>query len=242
MTGAVRPTGWRAEQRVGTAAELHHAWPAVERDPTRRAVATCRPTRPAVVLGSTQPESLVDLRRAEDAGVDVVRRRSGGGAVLVAPGDPLWLDVWVPAGDPLAEDDVSRAFSWIGATWAEALIRIGGRGLSVSHGPMARRAGAAGQACFGAVSSGEVAAADGRKVVGLAQRRVRAGSWFHGACPGMWDPAPLIDLLSLEEGERAPAISELASAAVGVAELLGREADVSAALSDASAAFTDALP
>ncbi len=107
---------------------------------------------------------------------------------------------------------------------------------------MARRAGAPACACFGAVSNGEVVAADGRKVVGLAQRRVRAGSWFHGACPGMWDPAPLVDLLSLEEGERERATSELASAAVGLAELLGRDAEVSAVVSDAAAAFIDALP
>ena len=36
--------------------------------------------------------------------------------------------------------------------------------------------------CFGGVGTGEVVTADGRKVVGLAQRRNRAGAWFHGAC------------------------------------------------------------
>ena len=37
---------------------------------------------PAVVLGSTQPEATVDAGAAAAAGLDVVRRRSGGGAVL----------------------------------------------------------------------------------------------------------------------------------------------------------------
>ena len=35
--------------------------------------------------------------------------------------------------------------------------------------------------CFGGVGAGEVTV-DGRKVVGLAQRRTRHGAWFHGAC------------------------------------------------------------
>ena len=41
------------------------------------------PTGPALVLGSAQPES--DVRAGVD--IEVVRRRSGGGAVLVVPGE-----------------------------------------------------------------------------------------------------------------------------------------------------------
>jgi len=59
---------------------LHASWPAVETHPSQRTLAVCRVTGPAVVLGSTQAESLVDLRRAGARGIEVVRRRSGGGA------------------------------------------------------------------------------------------------------------------------------------------------------------------
>ncbi len=54
------------------------------------------PTAPAVVLGSTQSDDAVDRDAARRAGVDVVRRRSGGGAVWVSPGDPIWIDIVVP--------------------------------------------------------------------------------------------------------------------------------------------------
>ncbi|MGH9122123.1 MAG: lipoyl protein ligase domain-containing protein, partial [Acidimicrobiales bacterium] len=59
---------------------------------------------PALVLGSTQHAGLVDYARAERAGVEVARRRSGGAAVLVDPG-LLWVEVVIPRHDPLWDDD-----------------------------------------------------------------------------------------------------------------------------------------
>ncbi|MGH3579451.1 MAG: lipoyl protein ligase domain-containing protein, partial [Mycobacterium sp.] len=184
------PHGWRVEQRTGDAATLHASWPAVAARPGERALAICRATASALVLGSTQPESIVDGARAEAGGIAVARRRSGGGAVLVTPEDPVWIDAWVPAGDPLWRDDVGRGFDWLGDAWVEALGRSGIEGL------VARRQGRAactrwsGLVCFGGVATGEVVTGDGRKVVGLAQRRDRRGSWFHGACVLRWDPGP----------------------------------------------------
>ena len=51
----------------------------------------------------------VDHRVAGALGVEVVRRRSGGGAVLLLPGEFVWLDLVIPAGDPLWLDDVGQA-------------------------------------------------------------------------------------------------------------------------------------
>ena len=97
---------------------------------TERTVAVLTVERPALVLGSTQREDVVDRRRLAAAGVDLVRRRSGGGAVLVEPGRTVWIDIDVPVGDPLWTDDVGRSFGWLGRTWAAALGDLGlaGRG------------------------------------------------------------------------------------------------------------------
>ena len=43
---------------------------------------------------------------AHELGVAVVRRRSGGGAVLLDPGGVVWVDVVVPRHDPRWDDDV----------------------------------------------------------------------------------------------------------------------------------------
>ena len=202
---------------MGTARELHASWPSTERDPSTRAVARCRPTGPAVVLGSTQPTGTVDAAAAGAAGLDVVRRRSGGGAVLVTPGDPVWVDVWVPAGDPLWSADVTRAFGWLGRVWAAALTDLGLTGVSVQgDGPGACTRWSS-LVCFGGIGAGEVSV-DGRKVVGLAQRRTRLGAWFHGACVLVWEPGPLLGALALGGAERAAAAAGLSGAVTGVAD------------------------
>jgi lipoate-protein ligase A len=213
---------WSVQERTGDAASLHAAWPEVGARTERRAVAVCRVTGPAVVLGSTQSEDVVDRSRAATAGAPVVRRRSGGGVVLVSPGDPAWVDVWIPAGDPLWRDDVARAFDWLGDTWVTALGGLGITGVAAHRGGYVFCTRWAKSVCFGGVGTGEVVTDDGRKVVGLAQRRNRAGAWFHGACYLRWDPAPLVGLLAMPGSEREAAAIGLGAAAVGVAELGAR--------------------
>jgi len=213
------PDEWRVEVRIEDGASLHASWPAVASDPTHRCVAVCRVTDTSLALGSTQPETVVDGSRAHRAGVSVVRRSSGGGAVLVAPGEPVWVDVWLPVGDPLWNREVDRAFDWLGQAWVEALERTGITGVSAHRGGSVARTRWSSLVCFGGVGAGEVVTADGRKVVGLAQRRNRHGAWFQGACVLRWDPAPLVELLALDPAERLAAASGLGGAVTGVADL-----------------------
>lgn len=190
-----------------TPAQLHGPLlPALTSRQVRVAVAT----EPALVLGSTQPMETV----RPGAPVAVVRRRSGGGAVWVAPGDPVWVDVVVPAGDPLSDDDVSRAFWWLGDAWAAAVRDLGLPSVEVHRGPMIRTP-LARLVCFAGVGAGEVLS-EGRKVVGIAQRRTREGALFQCAVPKVWDPAPLVAALQLDEAERTATEGALAGAATGV--------------------------
>ena len=53
-------------------------------------------------------EKHVDEVLLGESGIELARRRSGGGAVLLGADDHVWVDLVVPADDPLAEDDVSR--------------------------------------------------------------------------------------------------------------------------------------
>jgi lipoate-protein ligase A len=170
-------------------------------------------TGPAVVLGSTQPESVVRAGAGVDvgSGVDVVRRRSGGGAVLVEPGGLVWVDVLVPAGDPLWQADVGRAFAWLGRAWAGALADAGEPGAEVHDGPL-RHTPWSRAVCFAGLGPGEVTIA-GVKVVGMSQRRTRAGALFQCAALLAWDPARLVEVLGLP----AEAAVDLAGAARALA-------------------------
>ena len=170
--------------------------------------------RPTLVLGSTQSGSVVDRERAAAAGVDVVRRRTGGGAVLLRPGETVWVDVLVPAGDGLAESDVGRAFAWVGRAWVRALADVGVAGATVHEGRPRRATAWSGLVCFAGLGPGEVVV--GRaKVVGISQRRTRAGSLFQCGALVAWAPGPLVDLLDLSDDERSAALADLDGVAAG---------------------------
>jgi lipoate-protein ligase A len=236
------PDRWSAEERVGEASALHADWPTVSARPGLPAVAVCQVTTPAVVLGSTQSPSVVDAERAAAAGVAVCNRRSGGGAVLVVPGDPVWIDVWVPAGDVLWRDDVARAFDWLGDTWVEALQRVGIGSLAAHRQGTVSCTPWSSLVCFGGVGTGEVVTADGRKVVGLAQRRNRLGAWFHGACVLRWDPSPLVDVLALSPEDRDAAQAGLAPVVAGALDVADESGQPTPSGSDIAASLIDRLP
>ena len=200
---------WRVERHRGPARLFH------ERelpDPAVRAAWVHQVDRPALVLGSAQDAAVVDADAARAAGVEVVRRRSGGGAVLLVPGEVLWVDVVIPAGDPLWDADVGRAAWWLGAVWAEAL----GGGAVVHRGSLVTTPWSR-LVCFAGLGPGEVTDA-GRKLVGISQRRTRQAARFQCALYARWDPAALAALLALDESRRATLVADLADV-VGTAAL-----------------------
>jgi lipoate-protein ligase A len=212
--------GWRLEERAGTARELHEPWPPPELA-GRRILCRCEVTgAPALVLGSGQRHDDVDPAAVARAGVDVVRRGSGGGAVLVAPGGQLWLDTWVPRRDQLWHEDVVRAAWWLGDVWAAALQRLGAPEPAVHRGRAVRSAWSE-RVCFAGVGPGEVSV-EGRKVVGLSQRRTRAGVRTSSVVLGRWEPASLLSLFDLDDDERNRAGLELAAQAAGLDTVLTR--------------------
>ncbi|MDQ6798320.1 MAG: hypothetical protein M3011_09950 [Actinomycetota bacterium] len=172
---------------------------------------------PTLVLGSTQATDVVDSAMAESQGVALVRRRSGGGAVFLS-GDVVWVDVFVPAGDSLWDHDVGRATHWLGQAWVDALATLGIE--AERHGGALVCRPWSSLVCFAGLGPGEVRVA-GRKVVGISQRRTRAGALFQCAVLLAWDPAPTLALLNLDGAERARARDDLAGAAMGLGSRAG---------------------
>lgn len=164
-----------------TATELH----ARDLAAGRRAVHVVEVTTPAIVLGSTQSIADVDGAAARAAGIDVVRRRSGGGAVLLAPGGQVWIDLVVPRDDPLWDDDVARASHWLGRAFVQALQEIDVVGAHEHRGAMVATE-LSSVVCFAGLGPGEVTVG-GAKCVGISQRRTREGARFQCAIPVEWD-------------------------------------------------------
>jgi lipoate-protein ligase A len=182
---------WQRASFGAPAAELH----ALALPAQGRHVWHLEADAPALVLGSTQPASDVDEQRCAAAGVAVARRRSGGGAVLVGPGECLWIDVLVPRGDPLWHDDIGRAAWWLGEAWRRALGVCGITDLDVHRGALVRTRWSS-VVCFAGLGPGEVVDRSGAKLVGISQRRTRGMARFQCAVPLRWDPAQLSALLT----------------------------------------------
>ena len=153
--------------------------------------------RPALVVGSGQrPEVVADVDACAAAGVEVVRRRSGGGVVLLEPGLVVWFDVVVPAAHLHAAgvgDDVAASMTWLGWHVASALAGLGVAGVDVHRGGMACSDWCP-LVCFAGIGPGEVLL-DGVKLVGISQRRSRPGSRFQCAVHTAWRPEALVALL-----------------------------------------------
>lgn len=152
------------------------------------------PSRDALVLGSTQEASLVDEDQCRRQGVDVVRRRSGGGVVLLERGGHLWLDVVIPSTHPLWERDVTVSSFWLGEVWQVALTGVGLDSL-VQHRSRLETSPQSALVCFAGRGPGEIFRATGEKVVGISQRRTRNHARFQCAVSVRWDPERLVSLL-----------------------------------------------
>ena len=173
---------WVAGSPRGTVAELH----ALDLPVDGRGVHLMDATRPTIVLGSAQAESLVDPAAASAAGWDVTRRRTGGGLVALDPDEVIWIDLMVPLGDPLWHPDVVRAFDWVGRAWADALRDVG-LSVEVATATPAADRDLGRVVCFASTGAGEVLL-DGRKLVGISQRRTRAGARFQCLVHRRWQP------------------------------------------------------
>ncbi len=135
--------------------------------------------RPTLVLGSQQPIDL--LTPVGHSTVALRRRRGGGGLVLLHPRD-LWVDWWIPPDDPRWSYDVRESSIRAGAWWRDALAQSNVGSPEVYLGPVAAVNGYD-VACFAGRGPGEVFL-DQRKVVGISQWRVREGVLISSVLPG----------------------------------------------------------
>lgn len=139
--------------------------------------------RPACLsLGRMQPSSDVDLEACARDGVDVVRRPSGGRAVL--HDEEVTYAVVCRADDPVfggrVLESCARIHEAIAAGLALLGVRTAARALAADLRRDAREAGAIAD-CFARPSAHELLDDRGRKLVGSAQAR-RAGALLqHGS-------------------------------------------------------------
>jgi lipoate-protein ligase A len=182
--------------------------------------------KPALSLGRNQPaRGHYDESRATRDGIEIVRRPTGGRALLHHR--EVTYSVTAPAGDSLR-----ASYARINALLLDALRRMG---VAASLAAPATRAATPSLApCFETPAAGEIVV-DGRKLVGSAQWREDGALLQHGSLL-VDDDQPLVGALT-----RGPLASVPAPATLR--ELLGRAPtpeDVHATLGEAIRALEDA--
>ena len=146
--------------------------------------------QPATVsLGYAQPlDETVDRARCTELGIGLVRRPTGGSAILhEGPAGEVTYSVVAREGDFPGADDVLETYRVIGQGLAGGLGRFG---VAAELAPLVRGRREAGSPafCFRRTGAYEIAVA-GRKLVGSAQRRQRGAFLQHGSVVLEADPA-----------------------------------------------------
>ena len=154
------------------------------------------PKQSALVLGSTQDLSVVNSTECLKRGVEIVKRRSGGGAVLLSSETTVWIDVVLPATHALSVSDIGQAPLWLGKLFQRVLIDLGVADLTLHETTMEKTHWST-LICFAGRGPGEVFMNDGRKVVGISQRRTREWVRFQIVVSLAWRPEILLALLNV---------------------------------------------
>ena len=185
---------------------------------------------PCLSLGRRQPASDVDWMALKAAGFDLVRRPTGGKAILHT--DELTYSVIVPQADPRATGNVVESYRRLSAGLVHGLERLGVTRV-IADQRAARHL--EGPVCFETPSDYEITVG-GRKLVGSAQMRAQGVVLQHGALPLYGDIARICPLLTAH-----PDPARVRARAVTVEDVLERTVTWDEAAGAVTGGFADAL-
>jgi lipoate-protein ligase A len=174
---------------------------------------------PTITFGFHQrPERIIDIDAARRASIDIVRRYTGGRALLHE--GELTYSVAARSGDGPFGEHLQRTYLRISGALAEALRELGVE-ASVSAGKAGAGDRGLARPCLGSVSRHEITVG-GRKIVASAQRRTNRSLLQHGSILLDGSSARIVDYLKGEWGpigDRITSVREEAGRNVSRAEM-----------------------
>ncbi len=201
-------------------------------------------TPPCLSLGYAQPAAEVDRERLARLGYGLVRRPTGGRAILHT--DELTYSVIAPMHEPRVLGGVLESYQQLSAGLLAGLRHLGLGVRADKTYAAGETAGAAkGPVCFEVPSNYEITVGAGaapRKLLGSAQVRQRRMVLQHGTLPLTGDLGRICAVLVFDsEDERQAARARLRQRAATVAEVLEAEVDWRQAAAALARGFSEAL-
>lgn len=170
-------------------------------------------------LGYAQPFTDVDTSRLKERGWEVVRRPTGGRAVLHT--DELTYSVIAPPGEPRVLGTVLESYHRLAQALVGALDILGAQ-VTLNGGASAPSHTTPNPVCFEVPSTYEITVG-GRKLVGSAQARRKEGVLQHGSLPLTGDLTRILQILVFpDEAARRRAAERLLKRATTLEMALGR--------------------
>jgi lipoyl(octanoyl) transferase len=168
-------------------------------------------------LGYSQHASDADLERIEARGWSLVRRQTGGRAILHT--DELTYSVTLPMGHPLVGGTIVDSYRRLSSALLAALQAVG---LDAHADKRITSLSAAGPVCFEVPSDYEITAG-GKKLIGSAQVRKHEAALQHGSLPLDGDVSRICDALAFaDDATRQDARERVLQRATTLSDALGR--------------------
>jgi len=189
-------------------------------------------------LGYAQPLTDVDMPRLQKRGWGVVRRPTGGRAVLHV--DELTYAVIAPHSEPRVAGTVLESYQRLAQALVQALELLS-LPVQVNENSSTPQAAIPNPVCFEVPSTYEITVG-GKKLVGSAQARRKEGVLQHGSLPLAGDLTRITQVLAFpDEDSRSQAAGRLLSRATTVETALGRKVTWDEAAGAFLQAFTSVL-
>jgi lipoate-protein ligase A len=193
---------------------------------------------PCLSLGYAQSMDDVDPERLRASGWEVVRRPTGGRAILHA--DEVTYSIALPIDHPHASGSILDSYRHL-SKGLVAGLKLLGVDVSVQAPGGATESPNDNPVCFEVPSPYEITAA-GKKLLGSAQVRRRTALLQHGTLPLCGDITRITRVLRYaDEGERSAAAKQVAHRAITVEDAAGRIVSWDEAVHAIAQGFSDAL-
>lgn len=178
---------------------------------------------PCLSLGYAQPISDVNMKNLEDRGWGIVRRPTGGKAILHT--DELTYSVCGQHSDPNLSGGVLESYQHLSLGLLEALQQMGINADAAKNSSLQDSQDKDNPICFEVPSNYEITV-EGKKLIGSAQARRKSGVLQHGTLPLSGDLTRIFQVLQYpDDFQRQKARDRLLAHATTVETVLGYPGD-----------------
>lgn len=174
-------------------------------------------------LGYAQPIEDVDLSALHEHNWDIVRRPTGGRAILHT--DELTYSVIGPLNEPRLAGSLLKSYHVLSKALLDALHILGAQAQASPESALPPGTSNQGPVCFEVPSNYEITV-DGKKLIGSAQARRKEGVLQHGSLPLEGDLGRITQVLKFsDEQSRQEAARHILQRATTINRALGHQVE-----------------